>query len=155
MTSVSARHIILTLTQPVGSGRPQRESNLGPPFQQSSALPTELPRTLSDLEVYTLFKIYPDSLHHSLNEPIGLSVEWTWCMMPYFPCLREPLKFVTDKLPSVVGDQLIWDAMNSKDGSHVIYTRAACDLCHAFDKRHLAAVVCDEKELLYVQVLFT
>ena len=31
MTSVSAGHIILTPTQPVGSGRLQRESNPGPP----------------------------------------------------------------------------------------------------------------------------
>ena len=45
MTSVSAGHIILTPTQPVGSGRPQRESNPGPPHQESRALPTELPRT--------------------------------------------------------------------------------------------------------------
>ena len=44
MTSVSAGHIILTLTQPVGSERPQRESNPGPPQQESSALPTGLPR---------------------------------------------------------------------------------------------------------------
>ena len=44
MTSVSAGHIILTPTQPVGSGQPQRESNPGPPHQESSALPTELPR---------------------------------------------------------------------------------------------------------------
>ena len=44
MTSVSAGHIILTPTQPVGSGRPQRESNPGPPHQESRALPTELPR---------------------------------------------------------------------------------------------------------------
>ena len=43
MTSVSAGHIILTPTQPVGSGRPQRESSLGPPHQESRALPTELP----------------------------------------------------------------------------------------------------------------
>ena len=35
MTSVSAGHIILTPTQPVGSGRPQRESNPGPPHQES------------------------------------------------------------------------------------------------------------------------
>ena len=44
MTSVSAGHIILTPTQPVGSGWPQRESNPGPPYQESRALPTELPR---------------------------------------------------------------------------------------------------------------
>ena len=46
MTSVSAGHIILTPTQPVGSGRPQRGSNPGPPHQESRALPTELPRPL-------------------------------------------------------------------------------------------------------------
>ena len=39
MTSVSAGHIILTPPQPVGSGRPQRESNPGPPHQESRALP--------------------------------------------------------------------------------------------------------------------
>ena len=44
MTSVSAGHIILTPTQPVGSGRPQRESNPGLPHQESRALPTELLR---------------------------------------------------------------------------------------------------------------
>ena len=40
MTSVSAGHIIQT--QPVGSGRPQRESNPGHPHQESRALLTEL-----------------------------------------------------------------------------------------------------------------
>ena len=45
MTSVSACHIILTPTQPVGSGRPQRGSNPGPPHQESRALPTELLRS--------------------------------------------------------------------------------------------------------------
>ena len=44
MTSVSAGHIILTSTQPIGSGRPQRGSNPGPPHHESRALPTELPR---------------------------------------------------------------------------------------------------------------
>ena len=43
MPSVSAGNIILTPTQPVGSGQPQRESNSGPPHQESRALPTELP----------------------------------------------------------------------------------------------------------------
>ena len=43
MVSVSAGHIILTPTQPVGSGRPQRGPNPGPPHQESRALPTELP----------------------------------------------------------------------------------------------------------------
>ena len=45
MTSVSASHIILTPTQSVGSGRPQRELDPGPPHQESHALPTELPRS--------------------------------------------------------------------------------------------------------------
>ena len=44
MTSVSAGHIILTPTQPVESGQPQRGSNPGHPHQESRALPTELPR---------------------------------------------------------------------------------------------------------------
>ena len=38
-TSVSAGHIILPPTRPVGGGRPQRESNPGPPHQESRALP--------------------------------------------------------------------------------------------------------------------
>ena len=49
MTSVSSGHIILTPTQPrqpVGSGRPQRESNPEPPHQESRALPTELKRNV-------------------------------------------------------------------------------------------------------------
>ena len=44
MTSGSADHILLTPTQPVGSGRPQGESNPEPPHQEMHALPTELPR---------------------------------------------------------------------------------------------------------------
>ena len=44
MTSISAGHIILTPTQPVGNGRPQRESNPGPPDQEPRALATALPR---------------------------------------------------------------------------------------------------------------
>ena len=46
VNSVSAGHIIhvVTLTQPVGCGRPQRKSSPGPPHQESRALPTELPR---------------------------------------------------------------------------------------------------------------
>ena len=46
MTSVSAGHIILTPTQPVGSKRLQRESNPGHSHQESRALPTELPLPL-------------------------------------------------------------------------------------------------------------
>ena len=43
MTSVSAGHIILTPTHPVGSGWSQQESNPGPPHLESPALLTELP----------------------------------------------------------------------------------------------------------------
>ena len=50
MTSVLAGHIILKPTQPVGSGRPQRESNLGPPQEELRALPTELPRDIEKQE---------------------------------------------------------------------------------------------------------
>ena len=42
MTSISAGHIILTPTQPVGSGWPQRGLNPGPPHQELRALPTEI-----------------------------------------------------------------------------------------------------------------
>ena len=51
MTSVSVGHIILTPTQPVGSGRPQWESNPGPPHQESRAVPTELPPPLPPVVV--------------------------------------------------------------------------------------------------------
>ena len=44
MTYFSAVYITLTPTKPVGSGRPQRVSNPGPPHQESRAPPTELPR---------------------------------------------------------------------------------------------------------------
>ena len=57
MTSVSAGHIIQTPTQPVGSGRPQRESNPEPPHQESRALPTELPRPPSDMMSGPTFKM--------------------------------------------------------------------------------------------------
>ena len=50
MTSLSAGHIILTPTQPVGSGRPQRGSNPGPPDQEPRALPTELPTSEQQLQ---------------------------------------------------------------------------------------------------------
>ena len=42
MISVSAGHIILTPTQPVGSGRLQPESNTESPHLESHALLTEL-----------------------------------------------------------------------------------------------------------------
>ena len=41
MTSVSAGHIILTLTQPVGGRRSQRESNPGPPHLESPTIDSD------------------------------------------------------------------------------------------------------------------
>ena len=60
MTSISAGHIILTPAQPVGSRRPQRGSNPGPPDQVSRALPTEPPRPplcIERCEMLTVAKI--------------------------------------------------------------------------------------------------
>ena len=54
MTSVSAGKILTD--QPVGSGRPQRGSNPGPPYQEARALPTELPGPL-DANGFTLLMI--------------------------------------------------------------------------------------------------
>ena len=54
MTSVSAGHIIQTPTQPVGSGRPQRESNPGPPHQESRALPQSYRAPLNVMQKYNL-----------------------------------------------------------------------------------------------------
>ena len=63
MTSVSAGHTILTLTQPVGSRRQQRESNPGPPHQESHALPTELaPPRERDSQWESMLQTWPGSL---------------------------------------------------------------------------------------------
>ena len=58
LASVSVGHIILTPTQPIGSGQPQRGSNPIPPQQESRALPTKLPPP-SSLEKHrrTLFHL--------------------------------------------------------------------------------------------------
>ena len=50
MTSVSAGHIILTPTQPVGSGRPQRESNPGPPHHKQHPVINTMLISLSPLQ---------------------------------------------------------------------------------------------------------
>ena len=126
MTSVSAGHIILTPTQPVGSGRPQRESNLGPPHQESRALPTELPRPLS-IGKYkyaafilspTLFLSLPPSisltrslsLSLSLCESLSLSSLFTSLLFPYssllfhsfFPSLHFSLSIGVSFFPQAV-----------------------------------------------------
>ena len=54
MTSIIAGHIILTLTQPVGSGRPQQGSNLGPPHQESCAL-SQLHTPLKTVGIWWMF----------------------------------------------------------------------------------------------------
>ena len=69
MTSVSAGHIILTPTQPVGSGRPQRESNPGPPPQESRALPTELPRPPeAKIIILSRWTEYPTALNCTITK---------------------------------------------------------------------------------------
>ena len=50
-----SHYTALTPTQPVGSGRPERESSPGPPHQESCALPTELWRPLSAMDNIKLF----------------------------------------------------------------------------------------------------
>ena len=56
MSFVSAGHIILTPTQPVRRGRPQRGSNPGHPQLDSRALTTDLPPPIlkagSQLELF-------------------------------------------------------------------------------------------------------
>ena len=75
MTSISAGHIILTPTQPVGSGRPQRGSNPGPPDQESRALPTKLPRPPS--AYYTSIKLnnYVNKMLYKVYSPINGLIE--------------------------------------------------------------------------------
>ena len=50
MTSVSAGHIVLTPTKPVGSEQQQRGSNPGSPQEEMRALPTEQPRPQEEEE---------------------------------------------------------------------------------------------------------
>ena len=80
MTSVSAGHMILTQTQPVGSGRPERESNPGPPHEESRVLPTELlrPRTSIAGNMQTV-QNYGRYLHDDRfqSEEHRASTEWT------------------------------------------------------------------------------
>ena len=70
MTSVSAGHIILTPTQPVGGGRPQRESNPGHFHQESRALPTGLPRPHPVTPYPKNFFCRQYKLHHSFTNRV-------------------------------------------------------------------------------------
>ena len=70
MTSVSAGHIIPTPTQPVGSGRLQRESNA----EESRALLTELPRPQFMLE--TIIRYAEVKLYLTLLKPTQSSSEF-------------------------------------------------------------------------------
>ena len=79
MTSVSAGHIILTPTQPVGSGRPHRRWNPRPPHTGSHALPPPPPppppfsplfcHRYIQLDKSILSRTYPLPL---LNKPLAL-----------------------------------------------------------------------------------
>ena len=62
--TISAGHIIQTPTQPVGSGRPQRESNPGPTHQESRALPQSYRAPLSNgsSKLETLARVGQDLL---------------------------------------------------------------------------------------------
>ena len=109
MTSVSANHIILTTTQPVGSQRPQRESNRGHPHQESrGALPTELSRSPFLEQVNSLEDMMPFFLSlflckltlfrlQSLPRDITPGwVGWTGSLLlfneaPYRPVPRAPV----------------------------------------------------------------
>ena len=77
MTSVSAGHIIQTPTQPVGSGRPQRESNPGPPHQESRALPQSYraPHTRSGQLTFLMIPKRP--VTGSANKPLALAPTWS------------------------------------------------------------------------------
>ena len=68
LISVSAGHIILTPTQPVGSGRPQRESNQRPPQQKSRAPLTQLLRPWSGGHVFDS-RIYWSDISLNIMRP--------------------------------------------------------------------------------------
>ena len=73
MTSVSAGHIILTPTQPVGSGRPEQGSNPRPPDVKWCALPIEPPRSAAETaKTVTDLSRYED--HHTNNDCLGVSL---------------------------------------------------------------------------------
>ena len=82
MTSASAGYIILTPTQPVGSGRPQRESNPGPPHQESRGLPTELPRPLRQRAATAGIEPRTSSLY-PLSYRASVSKQWWWFLSRY------------------------------------------------------------------------
>ena len=71
MTSVSACHILLTLTQPGGSRRPERRSNQRPPDQKSHALPAEPLHPLNTLKM-TLYPMESTSAAIGFSKGINL-----------------------------------------------------------------------------------
>ena len=83
-TSISAGHIILTPTQPVGSGGPQRGSNPGPPDQESRALPTELPRPPRKGETKKVFFFF------LLHQPLDMPSMWgPYMIIPWSECCEQ------------------------------------------------------------------
>ena len=105
MTSVSAGHIILTLTQPVGSGWPQRESNPGPPHQESCALPTELLRP---------------PLYEPSNDVIGHQRE---CPAHRKKWVERLLSFQCSDLMNLTKDLNLW-GRRTYTGSAAAFTRS-------------------------------
>ena len=97
MTSVSASHIILTPTQPEGSGRPQYKSNAGP-HQGSRALPTELPRPLSLSPLHSKNAVSLNKVHTTVK-PNGCGVLWTRV------CLSRPARSAVSILSSLASPQ--------------------------------------------------
>ena len=71
MTSVSAGHIILTPTQPVGSGHPERESNPRPPDQESLAPNSNSSDKSTVVSNLPSFRLDPTVRHTVWNLVIG------------------------------------------------------------------------------------
>ena len=72
--TMTGSHFILTPTQLVGSGRPQRGSNPGPPYHKSRALPTEHPPPPQKNKTKQT-KIQQQACAHKFHneiEPLGL-----------------------------------------------------------------------------------
>ena len=109
MTSVSAGHIILTPTQPAGSGRPQRELNPGPPRQESRALPTELPRPPDRLcQRYIFVQAYGSTseIVHSTDPSIERHLIILWFPTQYIVLSRDQLKAEKSILPQRAAEWL-------------------------------------------------
>ena len=94
MTFISAGRIIRAPTQPVGSGRPQWESNPGLPHQETRTLPTE-----RLLIIPWVKKI--NVLHLRERVPLGVATRTLWRIEEYWksmvvtPAKLLPIIFYT------------------------------------------------------------